>query len=244
VTRDGVTRDDVIRDDVTREDFDGDNEETRAHPPAPPAGSVRFEPDAGRHPQAGRTVTTPGARRRLWLGLAVGCLALVTLVGVARWYATHGALSNQQSPPAKPSRPVAGSAGGVAGGSCGLTTSAPDLRCPAAPECFGPVSVDGGVARAASTACDGPHTSEVFALGALPAGVTSVDYRKIKNDPHVRSVCNADTLARVDVESVAWRVDVLPPAPDAFSSGDRTFRCLAGPAAGTSAGSKFVRVGR
>jgi hypothetical protein len=93
-------------------------------------------------------------------------------------------------------------------------------------------------------ACDGPHTWEVFALDSLPASVTSVDYLKIKDNGYVRSACNGTNLALVDFDAFSWRIDVLPPSPDAFRSGDRTFRCLAGPLTGTSVGSKFARASR
>ncbi|HEV7896681.1 MAG TPA: protein kinase [Planosporangium sp.] len=228
------------------DDFDGDSE----HPTVPRIDSSRFEPGGDRALSGGAAATKPGARRRLWPGLAAGCLALVALVGTVGWYyATgHGTPSSKarQSPSVKPpARPgAARPSGGAAGLSCGVTVVTPILRCPTAAECFGPVSVVGGVARAAAAACDGPHAWEVFALGDLPAGVTSIDYQKIKNDPYLRGACDGDALAGVGLHSVAWRVEVLPPAPDAFRSGDRIFRCVAGPATGTSAGSKFTRVDR
>jgi hypothetical protein len=117
------------------------------------------------------------------------------------------------------------------------------MRCASKAECFGAMTVDGGAVRAASTACDQPHVWEVFALDTLPPSVTGIDYSKIKNDGYVRSACNDTNLALVDFDAVSWRVDVLPPSPDAFQAGDRTFRCLAGPATGTSTGSKFARGG-
>ncbi|MGC9670357.1 serine/threonine-protein kinase [Planosporangium sp. 12N6] len=185
--------------------------------------------------------TAAGARRRMWLGFAAGCLVLVMLVSAVSWYARHTTPSSKPQSPARPSRTAAGSAGGTAADSCGLTANLPGLRCPATPECFGPVGVDGGVAHAAPTGCDGTHAAEVFALGELPATVTGVDYLQVSNDPYVRSACSGRTLAHVGAGSVDWRVDVLPPTSDAFRAGDRTFRCVAGPATGTSTGSKFAR---
>jgi eukaryotic-like serine/threonine-protein kinase len=32
----------------------------------------------------------------------------------------------------------------------------------------------------------------------------------------------------VDMDARSWQVDVLPPSPEAFAGGDRTFRCVAG----------------
>jgi hypothetical protein len=178
----------------------------------------------------------------------VGSLALITLLGVAglrtadrRAHAEDGPAGRATASPsvAASSRPS-----GVTGGSCGLTAASPSMRCASTAECFAAMAVDGGVVQAASTPCDRPHTWEVYALDTLPPGVVGADYRTIKNDVYVRNACSGSTLALIDFQALAWHVDVLPPSPDALRAGDRTFRCVAGPAAGTSTGSKFVRAGR
>ncbi len=215
--------------------YPGDNEATR-----PQGGQASFQPGGESAAPPRRPLST--LRARLWLGLAASCLALVTLAGAIGLYATGHRASGQPRPGATTSPRTAApkSSGTAAGVSCGLTAASPTMRCASTPECFGVLTVDGTVAHAAATTCDKPHTWEVFALDTLPTSVTSVDYLKIKDNGYVRSSCNDTNLALVDFEAFSWRIDVLPPSPDAFRSGDRTFRCLAGPLTGTSTGSKFT----
>jgi tRNA A-37 threonylcarbamoyl transferase component Bud32 len=224
--------------------FPGDNEATR--PQGGHDGGMAFQAGGVLPAPPRRLPATFRARRWLWLGLAASCLALVTLVGAVGIYATGHRATGQPRPGASASSrtPSARSSGTAAGVSCGLTAASPTMRCASTPECFGVLTVAGTVAHAATTACDQPHTWEVFAFDTLPTSVTSVDYLKIKDDGYVRSACNDTNLALVDFEAFSWRVDVLPPSPDAFRSGDRTFRCLAGPLTGTSVGSKFTHASR
>ena len=54
-------------------------------------------------------------------------------------------------------------------------------------------------------------------------------------------VCNPATLMLVDMDARSWQVDVLPPNPEAFASGDRSFRCLAGTGHNRQTTASFVR---
>jgi serine/threonine protein kinase len=199
---------------------------------------------AGREPA--RPTDTPTDRqpaRRRWVPFAgAGAVLLVIglLVGAATWYGagrpgivrtalrtgpssgTRGSpVPGSPSPGRTPRSPGTGVIGNCLLGAVGAA-------CPASPQCFGAITVSGGVARAPSLPCTKPHTWEVFALGELPAGVTGVGYPAVKSDQKVAQVCNSATLMIVNMDARTWQVDVLPPSPDAFARGDRTFRCLAG----------------
>jgi serine/threonine protein kinase len=224
------------------EAFPGDNEATR--PQGGRDNGLAFQPGGVLSATPKRLLPALWARRWLWLSLAASCLALVTVIAAVGLYATAHRAAGGPGPAPSGSAPVVRSSGIAAGVSCGLTVAPSTVRCASTPECFGVLTVDGTVAHAATMACDGPHTWEVFALDSLPASVTSVDYLKIKDNGYVRSACNGTNLALVDFDAFSWRIDVLPPSPDAFRSGDRTFRCLAGPLTGTSVGSKFARASR
>jgi tRNA A-37 threonylcarbamoyl transferase component Bud32 len=137
-----------------------------------------------------------------------------------------------------------GSGGGASGTGGGMPTAACGFGptgavCPAVPECFDPLTVSVGVARASSVPCDGPHTWQTFAIGMLPAGEV-VRYPDVKNDPIVDKLCNTVTLALVDLDAALWQVDVLPPSPQAYAGGDRTFRCLAGTGVNGQSTAAFV----
>jgi hypothetical protein len=249
-------------DAISGDDFAGNNEATRPHPkrehalghqpggageaglagPAGAAGPVGAGGAGGaapgwRLPPAFRT------RRWLWRGVAAGCLVLVTLGSAVGVYAAgHRAHAHRpSSPQVSPSVPAARSSGTAAGVSCVLAAASPTMRCASKPECFGAIAINDGVASATAMACDQPHTWEVFALATLPSSVDSIDYQKIRTNGYVWSACSGTNLALVASDAFSWRVDVLPPSPDAFRSGDRTFRCLASPGTGTSTGSKFAR---
>jgi len=165
------------------------------------------------------------------------------LVAAATWYGLGGHGLVRVALRAGPSSStrwvqVPGSPGSGRG-SGGPTAPAPGVvgncmlgavgaACPASAQCFGAITVSGGVARAQSVPCTQPHTWEVFALGQLPAGVSGVGYPAVKSDQKVARVCSVATLMIVDMDARTWQVDVLPPSPEAFAGGDRTFRCVAG----------------
>jgi len=217
-------------------------------PPVTPPGNGGTTPsgDGGTTPPGGGTAD---ARRRRWMALGVGVLALAVAASLLTWYArggfasgppradgspsastTPGSAPPTSSPPsssppssASPSNPV---------GSCLLSTMFAGAACVTTPECYGQLTFPGGVAHAASLSCQAPHTWEVFALGKLPASVTAVDYRSVKSNASVQQVCSSLTLGTLPTVGLGhaadWQIDVLPPTPEAFRAGDHTYRCLAG----------------
>jgi tRNA A-37 threonylcarbamoyl transferase component Bud32 len=228
-------------------------------PPVPAEDAVRVTPEPVSRPDSwsmptqprpdeltgDRPAETPApapvpVRRGRWpfLGAGVAVLMLGLLAG-ALWYGVdrprhvnlvatgpHGATSSASAGPR------------VAIGGCML--GAVGASCPTAPQCFDALTVSSGVARAQSLPCTKPHTWEVFALGSLPADVPSVAYPGVKEQQAVARVCNPATLTLIDIDAGTWQVDVLPPSPEAFASGDRTFRCLAGTGPNRQRGSAFV----
>jgi hypothetical protein len=63
----------------------------------------------------------------------------------------------------------------------------------------------------------------------------------VKTDQAVSRLCNPAILTLVDIDARTWQVDVLPPSPEAFAGGDRTFRCLAGTGPNRQTTAVFVR---
>jgi hypothetical protein len=172
-------------------------------------------------------------------GAGAAVLVIGLLVAAATWYGLggHGMIRVAlrtgtsstrwvQVPGSPGPGRVSGSPGPRGIGNCMI--QAVGAACPASAQCFGVITVSGGVARAQSLPCTQPHTWEVFALGELPAGVTGVRYPAVKSDQKVAQVCSSATLMIVDMDARTWQVDVLPPSPEAFAGGDRTFRCVAG----------------
>jgi tRNA A-37 threonylcarbamoyl transferase component Bud32 len=200
--------------------------------------------------------TVPMARRgQPYGGIAALVLTLGMLAGLGAWYGAHDhgstALAVVGAGSRVASRPVAGTGvggatgrgasgegGGTALAGCGFGLTG--AICPTVAECFDPLVVSDGFARAPGVPCDGPHTWQTFAVGTLPAGA-AVRYPDIKSDPIVGKLCNTATLALVDLDAVLWQVDVLPPDPTAYAAGDRSFRCLAGTGPGGQSSAAFVR---
>jgi hypothetical protein len=169
--------------------------------------------------------------RNRWpfIGAGVAVLLLGLLVtGV--WYGLGQSPAHRvllAGIPHRPTRPTSGASQPAIGiGSCMLTGTG--ASCPTNPECFDTLTVTAGVARAGTLPCTRPHTWEVFALGQLPRDAPSIGYPQVKNHQNVVRVCNRVTLILAEIDVREWMVDVLPPSPEAFARGDRTFRCLAG----------------
>jgi serine/threonine protein kinase len=187
--------------------------------------------DQVRTPDPDRETTIPSPRRwHIYRGFGALVLILGLLIGSGVWYWPHhrGARALATGPDrvsATASADPAGPGGGTQAG-CGFGRTG--AVCPARPECFDRVTVLAGAARAKSLPCDGPHTWQAFAIGRLPAGGSPPRYPDLKSQPKVRQLCNPATLALVDLDDAGWRVDVLPPSPEAYAAGDRSFRCVAG----------------
>jgi len=209
----------------------------RPHTTPPPPVSPTPTPPVNQGPDSGDTPTVPTRKRSWKLALAAGLTGLALLVGSGIWYGvTRG------TPGAEPSRPPATPAataptgpsvapsptGRGATATCVFTAVTPGARCPTQPECFDRLAVTEGVPRAARRSCGGTHTWETFALGSLAPGTTGVTQEALRGDPAVQVLCLPIYLASLTDDPFAWQVEVLPPTPEQFTGGDRTFRCLGG----------------
>ncbi|OLE23258.1 MAG: hypothetical protein AUG44_22715 [Actinobacteria bacterium 13_1_20CM_3_71_11] len=202
---------------------------TQPRPAGPPPEPPSAEPRSAEPPDPRKDdpeATMPHGRDRWpFLGAGVAILVLGLVFAAAAWYGTGRAIPHRAVLRSGVS-PVSRSNGPIAIGGCMLR--AVGAVCPTAPQCFDTLTVSAGVARARALPCTEPHTWEVFAIGILPAAVPGVGYQDIKADQAVERICNAGVLVLVDIAARMWLVDVLPPSPEAFAGGDRTFRCLAG----------------
>jgi hypothetical protein len=163
----------------------------------------------------------------------------VSLVGTVAWAMVANRTTVRTPARAVPS-PSSGrsSAPSPSPSPCALAVTSPAVRCAATAECFGQLGKDH---RAAAVGCEQPHAWEVFAVGTLPDSLQAVDYDSLRKTQAVRAACTATTLALVDFNAYAWKVDVVGPTLDAYRHGDRAFRCVAGPASGMVTGSTFTR---
>ncbi|GIF77110.1 hypothetical protein Asi02nite_66280 [Asanoa siamensis] len=164
--------------------------------------------------------TVPGegrrSRRRWWWG-GLGMVALLAIGGLTAWYASTGPPDTdpvgQQTPQATATQSGAASLGQQPMPGC--VVDLPGGDCPDELECYGDRPVE-------RVSCSGAHTWEAFAIGRMPAAVTTVD--QLRTDPAVRRLCGPATFSavtlRMDVRD--WTLDVLP------SAADGTYRCLAG----------------
>ncbi|OLB79074.1 MAG: hypothetical protein AUI14_11405 [Actinobacteria bacterium 13_2_20CM_2_71_6] len=200
--------------------------------PGHPAGPVR---PTGPDPEA--TVPT---RHDRWPLLGAGVAILVLgLLAATTWYGLGRLPAYRVALRAGVTSVSAISGSGVPRTIGGCMLRAIGASCPASPQCFDALSVSGGVASARALPCTQPHTWEVFALGTLPSGAPGVAYQSVKADENVVRLCSASVLVLVDMDARTWLVDVLPPSPEAFAGGDRTFRCLAGTGPNQQSASAF-----
>jgi serine/threonine protein kinase len=196
--------------------------------------------------QVGETTeeTPPAAtgsrRRRVWFLGGLGALALLVAVWVGvgypgRWEGLTPGKSTASgattSHPIDPTVTGTGAAPTRAGALPGCLLPLPRaVRCPAELECFGPVVIRGGAARASRVSCAGRHTWESYAEGDLPAEVDAANHGAVRDDPTVGQICTPRifqlTTGLLSVED--WNFEVLPPSPEGTETMDRTFRCLAG----------------
>ena len=79
-----------------------------------------------------------------------------------------------------------------------------------------------------ASSCTTAHTWETFARGRLSELTTTLD--GVAFDVNVIQLCDKRNLAVAlgGAPLNGWQTNVLPPTRKAFTSGDRTFRCLAG----------------
>jgi serine/threonine protein kinase len=179
-------------------------------------------------PDSTPTEPRPARRKARWWWGGAGAAVLLALGGLGVWLA----VSNGDDPTTVNGTPTPGLSTAVFNNAlpgCLIPLPAGG-RCPPDAECFGPVSPGRDEVRAARVPCTGRHTWEAWAVGDLPASVTSVDHATVVNEPTVRQVCAAATFTTVTLlmSTQGWEFEVLPPAAGDFETGDRTFRCLAG----------------
>jgi serine/threonine protein kinase len=206
-------------------------------PPGYPPGPSGDE-TTQRH--AAPIASPPIGRRGPWVAGGAAALALVTVIGLLTWYglthrhhpgspAAHGSASASPSASVKPSASTSAAP-------CVLTGTAPGIQCVGAAECYDGTTVPAGLKK---VSCDQPHAWEVWALVPLPSGVTSGDYQTVASNPAVTRACSQFELLTLNVNVFDWRIDMLPPTPDAFKAGDRQVRCLAGPIGRKATGATF-----
>jgi serine/threonine protein kinase len=211
-----------------------------AGPPADSAGGPTAAPVAGRH-----GVTAQAGRRRPSLALAAvgGGVALavaVALLVVPRLLSPGGGPAGHG--PAGASTAGASLPGAV--GVFGVATTAE--HCPAAsvtgagaacvktPECWAGVNDFNGVITASPVPCGQPHTWQTFAIAMMPSDSATFNVNIVQANPTVRALCSDKVLlasrtgAALQVPQGAWRIQVMPPDEEAFDTGVRTVRCLAG----------------
>jgi hypothetical protein len=159
---------------------------------------------------------------------------MVLIAGAGVWYAGSRGDPVVQ-PSRKPSTSASVGSNGVspgrstgAAGPCVIAEIVPGARCPSEPECFGSLAEQGGVARVDRRGCDQVHTWETFALGSLSPQTRGVGRDVVKRDASVQALCRQFHLATLTDDLFSWEVEVLPPTPEEFNRGERTFRCLGG----------------
>ena len=194
--------------------------------PAPterPTGRAAVVPPQGRP----STVDNPTVTHNPWPGVVsliiagaalAGIIALAINFAISHLGGTSTALPSGGSTRPPPSRSA----------TCVLSAFNTAWSCPAAAECFDALTVTDGAVRAASRPCAGTHTWETFAFGSLPEGTAGKGPDAVRADPAVRALCSQVNLFVVDPDAIDLQVEVLPPAPEEISAGNRTFRCLAG----------------
>jgi serine/threonine protein kinase len=187
-------------------------------------------PSPERAPGHDPTPTEPRPRRkaRWWWG-GVGAAVLLAFGGLGLWLAVSDGDDDPTTVTGKPTPTPSSAVFNNALPGCLIPLPAGG-RCPPEAECYGPVSPGRDEVRAARVPCAGRHTWEAWAIGDLPASVTSVDHATVAAEPTVRQVCAATSFSSVTLlmSTQGWEFEVLPPVAADFETGDRTFRCLAG----------------
>jgi serine/threonine protein kinase len=211
-----------------------------AEPPADSVSGPTAAPIAGRHgaiAQAGRrrpSLALAAVGGGVAVAVAVALLVVPRLLSPGGGSAGHG--------PAGASTPGASLPGAV--GVFEVATTAE--HCPAAsvtgagaacvktPECWAGVNDFNGVITASPVPCGQPHTWQTFAIAMMPSDSATFNVNIVQANPTVRALCSAKVLlasrtgAALQVPQSAWSIQVMPPDEEAFDTGVRTVRCLAG----------------
>jgi hypothetical protein len=101
----------------------------------------------------------------------------------------------------------------------------------------GAVDINGSVS-AQSQPCSQPHSWETFAIGILPADVSTFDQDIVSANRAIRAVCSLPVLLRSRVGRARlipwkdWEIQVMPPDEVAFDGGARACRCIASTVSG------------
>ncbi|WP_428963221.1 serine/threonine-protein kinase [Micromonospora fluostatini] len=193
-------------------------------------GTAQPRPRAPIEQDEHATVPTTAARwRRRWFLGGAGVLALAGSAAAGAWVASGTPTWSSQTSVVSRTTSPAGPWGALPGclpGTGGEAALPGGARCAPELECFGPVLVRGGQARAARVSCDGRHTWESFAEGDLPAGLVGAGHDEVRGDPTVQAACGPQTFRLTSgMAPTGWNLEVLPPVEDEAGG---FYRCLAG----------------
>lgn len=186
--------------------------------------------------------TTAPVRRWQHLGLAAVVGGGLVLVILAALIVSTRLLAPGGGHAATGTAARSGTAGGIDTFGIAITAShcpaasvaGAGARCPAAPECWDGLDETSGIITTPSALpCRGLHTWQTFAIGIMPSDVSSFNANIVAANPTVSKVCSYAVLLRSRVgrarliQRSQWRIQVVPPDEAAYSSGVRTYRCLA-----------------
>jgi hypothetical protein len=192
---------------------------------------------------ADETTARPGRRRAPLVLAAVGggaAVAAAALLVVPLLF-SHGN-GPAGNGPAGASTPAASLPEAV--GVFGVATTTE--HCPAAsvagagaacvktPECWAGVNDFNGVISASPMPCGQSHTWQTFAIAMMPSESSTFNVNIVQANPTVQALCSTKVLlasrtgAALQVPPSAWSIQVMPPDEEAYDTGVRTVRCLAG----------------
>ena len=106
--------------------------------------------------------------------------------------------------------------------------------CVTTPECWNGLVETSGVVTAGPLPCSQPHSWQTFAIAIMPSDSATYNVNIVRANPTVQALCSAKVLlasrtgAALQVSQSAWDIEVLPPDEEAYNTGVRTVRCLAG----------------
>jgi hypothetical protein len=106
--------------------------------------------------------------------------------------------------------------------------------CVTTPECWNGLVEISGVVTAGPLPCTQPHSWQTFAIAIMPSDIATYNVNIVQANPTVQALCSTKVLlasrtgAALPVPQSAWSIEVLPPDEEAYNTGVRTVRCLAG----------------